>query len=80
MARAIDLPSEVLPTPGGPTRQRIGPFSFVHALLDREILDDPLLDLLKAVMVGVEDLLGARAMSFLTLVRFFQGIDSIQSR
>jgi hypothetical protein len=23
--RAIDLPSEVLPTPGGPTRQRIGP-------------------------------------------------------
>ena len=24
--RAIDLPSEVLPTPGGPARQRIGPF------------------------------------------------------
>ena len=24
--RAIDLPSEVLPTPGGPTKQRIGPF------------------------------------------------------
>ena len=24
--RAIDLPSEVFPTPGGPTRQRIGPF------------------------------------------------------
>ena len=24
--RAIDLPSDVLPTPGGPTRQRIGPF------------------------------------------------------
>ncbi len=23
-ARAIDLPSEVLPTPGGPTKQRIG--------------------------------------------------------
>ena len=28
VARAIDLPSEVLPTPGGPTRQRIGPFIF----------------------------------------------------
>src|SRR4030095_9785627 len=26
VALAIDLPSEVLPTPGGPTRQRIGPF------------------------------------------------------
>ena len=24
MARAIDWPSEVLPTPGGPTKQRIG--------------------------------------------------------
>ena len=34
-ARAIDLPSEVLPTPGGPTKQRIGPersfFSFETA-------------------------------------------------
>ena len=27
VARAIDLPSEVLPTPGGPTRQRIGPLT-----------------------------------------------------
>ena len=26
IARAIDWPSEVLPTPGGPTKQRIGPF------------------------------------------------------
>ena len=25
IARAIDWPSEVLPTPGGPTKQRIGP-------------------------------------------------------
>ncbi len=24
--RATDLPSEVLPTPGGPTRHRMGPF------------------------------------------------------
>jgi hypothetical protein len=28
VALAIDLPSEVLPTPGGPTRQRIGPRIF----------------------------------------------------
>ena len=26
MARAIERPSEVLPTPGGPSKQRIGPF------------------------------------------------------
>ena len=25
-ALAIDFPSEVLPTPGGPTKHRIGPF------------------------------------------------------
>jgi hypothetical protein len=53
-ARAIDWPSDVLPTPGGPTKQRIGPersfFSFV--------LEDPLLDLLEVVVVFVEH--GAR--------------------
>ena len=26
MARAMDFPSDVLPTPGGPTKQSIGPF------------------------------------------------------
>ena len=31
-ARAIERPSEVLPTPGGPTRQRIGPFGFSFSL------------------------------------------------
>ena len=38
-ARAIDCPSEVLPTPGGPTKQRIGPytslFSFATARYSR---------------------------------------------
>ena len=28
VALAIDFPREVLPTPGGPTRQRIGPLGF----------------------------------------------------
>src|SRR6056297_789436 len=28
VARATDLATEVLPTPGGPTRQRIGPLIF----------------------------------------------------
>ena len=27
-ARATDLAREVFPTPGGPVRQRIGPFNF----------------------------------------------------
>jgi hypothetical protein len=36
IARAIDLPSEVLPTPGGPARQRIGPLrSFLRARTER---------------------------------------------
>ncbi|OPY05021.1 MAG: hypothetical protein A4E61_00470 [Syntrophorhabdus sp. PtaB.Bin184] len=26
IARAIDLPRDVLPTPGGPTKHRMGPF------------------------------------------------------
>ena len=32
----------------------------VGALLHREVLDDALLDLLQAVVIGVEDLLGER--------------------
>src|ERR1044071_1707833 len=107
VALAIDLPSEVLPTPGGPTRQRIGPFilstrcwtarysrmrsltfsrpwwsalstssayfrsdarwadqakdralHLVDTLLDRKVLEDALLDLLKAVVVGIEHVFG----------------------
>ena len=57
VALAIDLPSEVLPTPGGPTRHRIGPFELVGAALHGEIFEDALLDLLEAVMVRVEHLL-----------------------
>jgi hypothetical protein len=57
-ARATDLASEVLPTPGGPTRHRIGPFMSLLELAHREELEDALLDLLEAVVVLVEDLLG----------------------
>ena len=32
MARAMDLPSEVLPTPGGPTKNRIGERIFSASL------------------------------------------------
>ena len=53
--RAIDWPSEVLPTPGGPTKQRIGPRDVVLQLRDGEVLDDPLLHLLEVEVVLVED-------------------------
>ena len=45
-ARAIDLPSDVLPTPGGPTKHRIGPLMLARELEHREVLEDALLDLL----------------------------------
>ena len=47
-------PSDVLPTPGGPTKQRIGPVRVVTELRDREVLDDAVLHLLKAVVILVE--------------------------
>jgi hypothetical protein len=68
VALAIDLPSEVLPTPGGPTRHRIGPFSLFVRALHGEIFEDALLDLLEAVVVGVEHLLGGDFRSFLTFL------------
>jgi hypothetical protein len=55
--RAIDLPIEVLPTPGGPTKHRMGPAHAVGELVDREVLEHALLDLLEPVVVLVEDLL-----------------------
>ena len=56
--RARDaLPSEVLPTPGGPTKQRTGPLIF-RQRLHREVLEDALLDLFEAVVILFEDPLG----------------------
>jgi hypothetical protein len=54
--RAIDCPSEVLPTPGGADEAQDRRLELVHALLHREVLDDALLHLLEAVVVGVEHL------------------------
>ncbi len=62
-ARATDSPSEVLPTPGGPAssddRAGAPAADDLQAALgaagaDREVLHDPLLDLVEAVVVGVE--------------------------
>ena len=57
-ARAIDLPSEVLPTPGGPAKHRIVAFGFFDQRAHRQELEDALLDLLEPVVVLVQDLLG----------------------
>ena len=56
---AIDRPSDVLPTPGGPTKQRIGPFDLGVQLADGEVLEDAILDLLETGVIGVEDLFRA---------------------
>ncbi len=48
--------------------------------LHREILEDALLDLVEAVVVGIEDRLRPASRSFLTLRLDPHGIDSNQSR
>ena len=48
-------PSEVLPTPGGPTKHRIGLLPCGIELAHREVLEDAPLDLVEAVVVRVED-------------------------
>ena len=58
VARAIDWPSEVLPTPGGPTKHRIGLLPVGVELAHREVLEDAALDLVQAEVVLIEDLAG----------------------
>ena len=53
-------PSEVLPTPGGPDEAQDRAAALRVELAHREVLEDALLDLLEAVVVGVED--AARAL------------------
>ncbi len=55
MARAMERPSEVLPTPGGPTKQRIGPRVIRRELAHRQILEDAVLDVVEVEVVLVED-------------------------
>ena len=51
-------PSEVLPTPGGPTKHRIGPFMSGFSSSTRQVVEDAVLDLLQVVVVLVQNLLG----------------------
>ena len=64
-ARATDSPIDVLPVPGGPISVRIAPARLSasmprssRSLRDRDVLDDPVLDVLEARVVGVEHLAG----------------------
>ena len=54
--RAIERPSDVLPTPGGPTKQRMGPLSTGLELQHGEVIENAVLDLFEIVVVFVEDL------------------------
>ena len=64
IALAMDLPSEVFPTPGGPTRQIMGPFDFFHQFDNRHVLGDAFFDFFKTVMIFVEDLLSVVEFDF----------------
>ena len=55
IARAMLLPSDVLPTPGGPDEGEDRAADLVGEGAHREVLEDALLDLLEAVVVLVED-------------------------
>ena len=44
-----------MPTPGGPTKQRIWPETSLRSLATAEVLDDPVLDLLEIEVVLVEN-------------------------
>ena len=76
----MDLPSEVLPTPGGPTKQRIGPFEHRAQLQDGQIVENAVLDLFQVVMVFVEDFGGARLTSTCEPEELLQGRAAIHSR
>ncbi len=55
IARAIDWPSEVLPTPGRADETEDRSLQIPLELPDREVLDDALLDLVEIVVILVED-------------------------
>ena len=55
IARAIDWPSEVFPTPGRADETEDRPLQISLELADGEVLDDALLDLVEIVVVLVED-------------------------
>jgi len=75
---AIDFPRLVLPTPGGPTKQRIDPFGILHQLAHREILENPVLNLLQTKMIFVQNS-SALVRSRISFDFCFQGTETSQS-
>ncbi len=59
-ARAIERPTLVLPTPGRPDEADDRALGVLFELPDREVFDDPVLDVLEAVVIRLEDRLGLR--------------------
>ena len=63
-ARAIDLPSEVLPTPGGPDEAQDRALHVGLQAANRQVIQNAVLHLLQIVVVGIEDLLGFQNVHF----------------
>ena len=55
MASAMERATDVLPTPGGPTRHKIWPLDAAGLLLDGKQLQYPLFHFFQAVVLGIED-------------------------
>ena len=79
VARAIDRASEVLPTPGGPTKHRIGPLSFCTSACTARYSRMRSLAFFEPVVVLVEDLLGLVDVERSRRSRSYQGSAMIQS-
>ncbi len=79
IARAIDFPSEVFPTPGGPTKHRIGPF--VLSLSFRTARYSRIRSLtLSRSWWSSSRIFFALAIWIVSFVSFFHGSSTIQSR
>ena len=64
---------EVLPVPGGPTRQRMGLVPFFVSDADCQVFQHPLLDLLQAIMILVQNLFRMLQASLLSFGHFVPG-------
>jgi hypothetical protein len=79
IARAIDFPRDVFPTPGGPTKQRIGPFILSFSLRTDRYSRIRSLTFSRSWWSSSR-ISFALLMWMLSFVSFFQGSSTIQSR
>ena len=78
--RRSSCASDVLPTPGGPTKQRIGPFTSGFSLRTARYSRMRSFDLLEARVIGVEHAPWSAADRSTSSVRLFHGSATSQSR